>query len=38
MSELAPSPARRRPSHRPGPAALLWENVAPFLARHPQSA
>jgi carboxymethylenebutenolidase len=23
-----------RPSYRPGPAAKLWENVVPFLARH----
>ena len=23
-----------RPTYRPGPAALLWERVVPFLARH----
>jgi carboxymethylenebutenolidase len=23
-----------RPSYRPGPAALLWERVVPFLSRH----
>jgi len=26
-----------RPSYRPEPAALLWERVVPFLARHLQS-
>ncbi len=25
-----------RPSYRPGPAALLWERVVPFFARHLQ--
>jgi len=27
-----------RPSYRPGPAALLWERVVPFFARHLQPA
>jgi carboxymethylenebutenolidase len=26
--------ADHRPSYRPEPAALLWEQVKPFLARH----
>lgn len=26
-----------RPSYRPGPAALLWERIVPFLARHLKS-
>jgi len=25
-----------RPSYRPEPAALLWERVVPFFARHLQ--
>jgi carboxymethylenebutenolidase len=28
--------ADHRPSYRPGPAALLWERVVPFLATHLQ--
>ncbi len=27
-----------RPSYRPGPAALLWERVVPFLERHLQTS
>ena len=27
-----------RPTYRPGPAALLWERVVPFLRRHLQGA